>query len=80
MCFVCGVLQIVHRYDVILIQEVRDSDLSATQKLMDRVNELDTTVNKNIQYYYAHLYSCRKLKNTHYDFRQFINLSVCLFS
>ncbi|KAF7643478.1 hypothetical protein LDENG_00237800, partial [Lucifuga dentata] len=30
---------IVHRYDIILIQEVRDSDLSATKKLMQRVNE-----------------------------------------
>uniref|UniRef100_A0A667WJZ2 Deoxyribonuclease n=1 Tax=Myripristis murdjan TaxID=586833 RepID=A0A667WJZ2_9TELE len=29
---------IVHRYDVVLIQEVRDSDLSATKKLMERVN------------------------------------------
>uniref|UniRef100_A0A3P8TSV4 Deoxyribonuclease n=1 Tax=Amphiprion percula TaxID=161767 RepID=A0A3P8TSV4_AMPPE len=26
---------IVHRYDILLIQEVRDSDLSATKKLMD---------------------------------------------
>ncbi|KAK7940194.1 hypothetical protein WMY93_003520 [Mugilogobius chulae] len=30
--------EIVHRYDIILIQEVRDSDLSATQKLMAHVN------------------------------------------
>ncbi|XP_054891825.1 deoxyribonuclease-1 isoform X1 [Poeciliopsis prolifica] len=30
---------IVHRYDVILIQEVRDSDLSATKKLMEHVNK-----------------------------------------
>uniref|UniRef100_H3C1K4 Deoxyribonuclease n=1 Tax=Tetraodon nigroviridis TaxID=99883 RepID=H3C1K4_TETNG len=30
--------QIVHRYDIILIQEVRDSDMSATKKLMERVN------------------------------------------
>lgn len=36
--FMC-VLQIVQRYDVILIQEVRDSDLSATQKLMEYVNK-----------------------------------------
>lgn len=35
------VLQIVHRYDIILIQEVRDSDLSATKKLMEHVNKLD---------------------------------------
>lgn len=35
------VLQIVHRYDIILIQEVRDNDLSATKKLMDHVNKLD---------------------------------------
>ncbi|XP_022603680.1 deoxyribonuclease-1-like [Seriola dumerili] len=30
---------IVHRYDIILIQEVRDSDLSATNKLMEHVNK-----------------------------------------
>lgn len=30
---------IVHRYDIILIQEVRDSDLSATKKLMEQVNK-----------------------------------------
>lgn len=30
--------KIVHRYDIILIQEVRDSDLSATNKLMAHVN------------------------------------------
>ncbi|XP_041813683.1 deoxyribonuclease-1-like [Chelmon rostratus] len=30
--------EIIHRYDIILIQEVRDSDLSATKKLMDLVN------------------------------------------
>ncbi|XP_014867543.1 PREDICTED: deoxyribonuclease-1-like [Poecilia mexicana] len=30
---------IVQRYDVVLIQEVRDSDLSATKKLMDHVNK-----------------------------------------
>ncbi|XP_018541166.1 deoxyribonuclease-1 [Lates calcarifer] len=30
---------IVHRYDIILIQEVRDSDLSATKKLMEHVNK-----------------------------------------
>ncbi|KAI9523762.1 Deoxyribonuclease-1 [Dissostichus eleginoides] len=30
---------IVHRYDIVLIQEVRDSDLSATKRLMDRVNK-----------------------------------------
>ncbi|XP_071330800.1 deoxyribonuclease-1 [Trachinotus anak] len=30
---------IVYRYDIILIQEVRDSDLSATKKLMDHVNK-----------------------------------------
>lgn len=29
---------IVHRYDIILIQEVRDSDLSATVRLMEHVN------------------------------------------
>nr|XP_046271167.1 deoxyribonuclease-1 [Scatophagus argus] len=31
--------KIVHRYDIILIQEVRDSDLSATKKLMEHVNK-----------------------------------------
>ncbi|KAM6905393.1 deoxyribonuclease-1 [Xenentodon cancila] len=30
---------IVHRYDIILIQEVRDKDLSATKKLLDHVNK-----------------------------------------
>ncbi|XP_019749043.1 deoxyribonuclease-1 isoform X2 [Hippocampus comes] len=32
-------IQIVHRYDIILIQEVRDNDLSATRKLMHHVNK-----------------------------------------
>ncbi|NP_001002674.1 deoxyribonuclease-1 isoform X1 [Danio rerio] len=32
------ITKVVHRYDIILIQEVRDSDLSATSKLMDSVN------------------------------------------
>nr|XP_057906114.1 deoxyribonuclease-1 isoform X2 [Doryrhamphus excisus] len=31
--------KIVHRYDIILIQEVRDNDLSATKKLMQHVNK-----------------------------------------
>lgn len=31
--------KIVHRYDIILIQEVRDSDLSATKRLMEHVNK-----------------------------------------
>uniref|UniRef100_A0AAY4D173 Deoxyribonuclease n=1 Tax=Denticeps clupeoides TaxID=299321 RepID=A0AAY4D173_9TELE len=31
--------EVVHRYDIILIQEVRDSDLTATQKLMQHVNK-----------------------------------------
>uniref|UniRef100_A0A3Q2QZQ1 Deoxyribonuclease n=1 Tax=Fundulus heteroclitus TaxID=8078 RepID=A0A3Q2QZQ1_FUNHE len=30
---------IIHRYDIILIQEVRDNDLSATKKLMEHVNK-----------------------------------------
>ncbi|KAK5599386.1 Deoxyribonuclease-1 [Crenichthys baileyi] len=34
---------VVHRYDIILIQEVRDSDLSATKKLMDHVNKGSST-------------------------------------
>ncbi|XP_036409139.1 deoxyribonuclease-1 [Megalops cyprinoides] len=33
------VVKIVHRYDIVLIQEVRDSDLSATKKLMQHVNK-----------------------------------------
>ncbi|KAJ8373137.1 hypothetical protein AAFF_G00271010 [Aldrovandia affinis] len=33
------IVQIVHRYDVLLIQEVRDTDLSATKKLMQLVNK-----------------------------------------
>ncbi|KAL0992556.1 hypothetical protein UPYG_G00094900 [Umbra pygmaea] len=33
------ITQIVHRYDIVLIQEVRDSDLSATKKLMQHVNK-----------------------------------------
>ncbi|XP_077415782.1 deoxyribonuclease-1 [Vanacampus margaritifer] len=32
------ITKIVHRYDIILIQEVRDNDLSATKKLMHNVN------------------------------------------
>ncbi|XP_077590522.1 deoxyribonuclease-1 isoform X2 [Stigmatopora nigra] len=31
--------KIIHRYDIILIQEVRDSDLSATKKLLQHVNK-----------------------------------------
>lgn len=34
-----AIFQIVHRYDIILIQEVRDSDLSATKKIMEHVNK-----------------------------------------
>lgn len=30
---------IIHRYDVVLIQEVRDNDLSATKKLMEHINK-----------------------------------------
>ncbi|KAF3699648.1 Deoxyribonuclease-1 [Channa argus] len=41
---------IVHRYDIILIQEVRDRDLSATQKLVDHVN-------KGSQFRYSHIVS-----------------------
>ncbi|XP_016405902.1 deoxyribonuclease-1-like [Sinocyclocheilus rhinocerous] len=32
------ITKVVHRYDIVLIQEVRDSDLSATKKLMQSVN------------------------------------------
>lgn len=42
-------MQIVKRYDVILIQEVRDSDLSATQTLMNYVNKWDCLHTWNIQ-------------------------------
>ncbi|KAK2832873.1 hypothetical protein Q5P01_016762 [Channa striata] len=41
---------IVHRYDIILIQEVRDTDLSATKKLVDHVN-------KGSQFRYSHIVS-----------------------
>ncbi|XP_068193957.1 deoxyribonuclease-1 [Antennarius striatus] len=42
---------IVHRYDIILIQEVRDSDLSATRKLMEHVNK------GTPQFRYSHIVS-----------------------
>ncbi|KAM4634558.1 deoxyribonuclease-1 [Polymixia lowei] len=42
---------IVHRYDIILIQEVRDSDLSATKKLMAHVNK------NSPQFRYRHIVS-----------------------
>ncbi|XP_051242982.1 deoxyribonuclease-1 [Dicentrarchus labrax] len=42
---------IVHRYDIILIQEVRDSDLSATKKLMEHVNK------GSPQFRYSHIVS-----------------------
>ncbi|XP_039979728.1 deoxyribonuclease-1 [Xiphias gladius] len=42
---------IVHRYDIILIQEVRDSDLSATKKLMQHVNRGPS------QFRYSHIVS-----------------------
>lgn len=45
------ITQIVHRYDIILIQEVRDSDLSATNKLMARVN------NEASKFTYKHIVS-----------------------
>ncbi|KAI7803482.1 deoxyribonuclease I [Triplophysa rosa] len=32
------ITKVVHHYDIILIQEVRDNDLTATNKLMQRVN------------------------------------------
>ncbi|XP_029433306.1 deoxyribonuclease-1 [Rhinatrema bivittatum] len=34
------IVEIILRYDMILIQEVRDSDLSAVQKLMDHLNNV----------------------------------------
>ncbi|XP_034046652.1 deoxyribonuclease-1 isoform X2 [Thalassophryne amazonica] len=43
--------KIVHRYDIILIQEVRDSDLSATKKLMEHVNK------DSPQWKYSHIVS-----------------------
>ncbi|XP_037331913.2 deoxyribonuclease-1-like isoform X2 [Pungitius pungitius] len=39
---------IVHRYDIILIQEVRDSDLTATEKLMDHVNKRSIDYNYTV--------------------------------
>ncbi|XP_029015301.1 deoxyribonuclease-1 [Betta splendens] len=49
---------IVHRYDIILIQEVRDSDLTATQKLMEHVN-------KDSQFRYDHIVSEPLGRNTY---------------
>ncbi|XP_061702400.1 deoxyribonuclease-1 isoform X2 [Syngnathoides biaculeatus] len=43
--------KIVHRYDIILIQEVRDNDLSATKKLMQHVNKGSS------QFRYKHIVS-----------------------
>ncbi|KAM9843851.1 deoxyribonuclease-1 [Aulostomus maculatus] len=43
--------KIVHRYDILLIQEVRDSDLSATKKLMEHVNKVSP------QFSYKHIIS-----------------------
>lgn len=34
-------LQILHRYDVVLVQEVRDSDLSAVTQLMEQLNRYE---------------------------------------
>ncbi|KAM8824117.1 deoxyribonuclease-1 [Synchiropus picturatus] len=42
--------QIIQRYDIVLIQEVRDKDLSATTKLMEHVN-------KNAAFTYRHIVS-----------------------
>ncbi|XP_045897477.1 deoxyribonuclease-1 [Micropterus dolomieu] len=42
---------IVHRYDIILIQEVRDCDLSATKRLMQHIN------NASPQFRYSHIVS-----------------------
>ncbi|XP_073349796.1 deoxyribonuclease-1 [Pagrus major] len=42
---------IVHRYDIVLIQEVRDSDLSATKRLMEHVNK------GSPQFRYSHIVS-----------------------
>nr|XP_043907648.1 deoxyribonuclease-1 isoform X1 [Solea senegalensis] len=41
---------IVHRYDIILIQEVRDNDLSATKKLMEHVNKLAYIGSPRVRY------------------------------
>ncbi|KAL0197899.1 hypothetical protein M9458_006439, partial [Cirrhinus mrigala] len=32
------ITKVVHRYDIVVIQEVRDSDLTATNRLMESVN------------------------------------------
>ncbi|KAJ8345079.1 hypothetical protein SKAU_G00292720 [Synaphobranchus kaupii] len=45
------IVKIVHRYDIVLIQEVRDSDLSATKKLMQQVNRGSSP------YIYSHIFS-----------------------
>jgi len=57
------VSQIVHRYDIILIQEVRDIDLSATNKLMEHVNKLDCTKQCTIQSAYVYHYDKDKQKD-----------------
>ncbi|KAI4798113.1 hypothetical protein KUCAC02_022278 [Chaenocephalus aceratus] len=45
------ITQIVLRYDIILIQEVRDKDGTVTQRLMDLVNQHQTvSVNGSFQY------------------------------
>ncbi|XP_042361124.1 deoxyribonuclease-1 [Plectropomus leopardus] len=44
------ITKIVRRYDIILIQEVRDSDLSATEKLMEHVN-------RGFDVRYSHIFS-----------------------
>ncbi|KAJ8345081.1 hypothetical protein SKAU_G00292740 [Synaphobranchus kaupii] len=45
------IVKIVHRYDIVLIQEVKDSDLSATKKLMQQVNRGSSP------YMYRHIFS-----------------------
>uniref|UniRef100_A0AAZ3SFV2 Deoxyribonuclease n=1 Tax=Oncorhynchus tshawytscha TaxID=74940 RepID=A0AAZ3SFV2_ONCTS len=48
------ITQIVHRYDIVLIQEVRDTDLSATNKLMQHVNKFSNYIQDSIMYLYLH--------------------------
>ncbi|XP_038548829.1 deoxyribonuclease-1 isoform X1 [Micropterus salmoides] len=50
---------IVHRYDIILIQEVRDCDLSATKRLMQHINKLKQTTHSyaSPQFRYSHIVS-----------------------
>lgn len=64
--------QIVHRYDIILIQEVRDSDLSATKKLMEQVNKSEPTQTN------THKWRCHTQWIKRYSLR-ITDVSMCVF-